>query len=328
MGIDKSNVRFVIHYNMPKDLESYYQEAGRAGRDGERSDCHLLFGRQDIVTQQFFIDKMGEEAGLEGEALRKVQDKAQERLQAMIRYCQTPGCLRKYILSYFGEKGADQCGFCLNCLTPPQMEDVSASAQAVIRCVDQTRERFGRTMIIDILRGAETERIRQFRLDHLLSYGALRSTTREVVASIIDRLMDMDALYQEMVEMPSGQYPILKLGSRADDILDQILPVEILMRAKKKAKSKEKDIPENIDRDLFARLQALRKRVSRTRGLPPYMVFQDNVLRALADQQPRTLDEMGRISGIGIVKLREFGDTFLKEILLYLKENKNEEEGT
>lgn len=327
MGIDKSNVRFVIHYNMPKDLESYYQEAGRAGRDGERSDCHLLFGRQDIITQQFFIDKIGEEAGLEGEALQRVQDNARDRLQSMIRYCQTPGCLRKYILNYFGEVSADRCDFCFNCLTPSQMEDVTASAQAILRCVDQTHERFGRNVIIDILRGAETERIRQFRLDNLLSYGALRNVTRDVVSSILDRLIEVNALRQEMVELPSGQYPILKLGDRADDVLDDILKIEIIIRTKKKGSKRNRDdVPENIDRDLFERLKALRKKIALSRGVPPFVVFNDKVLRALADQQPRSMAEMEKISGIGVVKLREFGQRFLKEILAYLEENKTKED--
>ena len=147
MGIDKSNVRFVIHYNMTKDIESYYQEAGRAGRDGERADCHLLFGRQDIVTQQFFIDHMGEEAGLEGEALEQVQQTARRRLEAMIQYCQTPDCLRGYILRYFGERAMEHCGFCLNCLNPPKAEDVTCEAVAALNCVDQMGERFGRCLL-------------------------------------------------------------------------------------------------------------------------------------------------------------------------------------
>ena len=326
MGIDKSNVRFIIHYNMPKDIESYYQEAGRAGRDGERADCHLLFGKQDIRTQQFFIDHMGEEAGLEGEALQTVQENARKRLQAMIRYCQTAGCLRKYILNYFGETADDQCHFCLNCLNPPQMEDVTEAAKAAIRCVEQTGERFGSVMIIDVLRGAHTDRISQFRLDDTLNYGALQSLSREQVSTLLDRLQEIRALRIEVLETRTGQYPVLRLGDQAEDILDGNVQVSILARPQKKEKKKSDDLPANVDRDLFARLKELRKKIAFSRGIPPYIIFQDNVLRNLADKKPTSMEEMEKISGIGVVKLREFGKTFLKEIQKYLAESQTPSE--
>ncbi len=321
MGIDKSNVRFIIHYNMPKDIESYYQEAGRAGRDGERADCHLLFGRQDIVTQQFFIDHMGEEAGLEGEALENVQANAKKRLNAMIRYCQTPDCLRKYILNYFGEEAGDSCDFCLNCLNPPGTEDVTQSAIAILRCIDQTGERYGRNVIIDILRGAETDRIQQFRLDRMLSYGALRNLPRDKVGVILDRLLELGAVRTELVDMSTGQFPVLKLDVSADEILAGNVSVNILSRESEQEKKKKAELPANVDRDLFERLKALRKKLATTRGIPPYVIFHDNVLRNLADTKPATMEEMGQISGIGVVKLREFGTTFLKEIQAYQNEN-------
>lgn len=320
MGIDKPNVRFVIHYNMPKDIESYYQEAGRAGRDGERADCHLLFGRQDILTQQYFIDHMGEEAGLEGEALETVQENAKKRLNAMIRYCQTPDCLRRYILSYFGETAAESCDFCLNCLNPPNMEDVTADACAVLRCIDQSGERYGRGMIVDILRGAESDRINQFGLDRLLSYGSLRHLPRDNVNAVLDRLMEIDAVGTELIEMRAGQFPVLRLNALADEILAGERRVSMLARQKKQTK-KAAEAPVNVDRDLFARLTALRKKIASARGIPPYVIFHDSVLRSLADKQPANMEEMEGISGIGVVKLREFGKVFLKEIQAYLAEN-------
>ena len=325
MGIDKSNVRFIIHYNMPRDIESYYQEAGRAGRDGERADCHLLFGRQDILTQQFFIDHMGEEAGIEGEALARVQESARKRLDAMIRYCQTPDCLRRYVLRYFGEDGPENCGFCINCLNPPRSEDVTEAAKAVLRCVDQTGERFGRTMILEVLRGSESERVRQFRLDRMLSYGALSSMPKDKVSAVIDRLQEMDALTVQMRELSNGRFPILCLGHEADGVLSGETAVQMLTRAaaKKSGRSKKPEAPLNVDRDLFARLSALRKQIARTRGIPPYVVFTDAALRGMADRQPSNKDEMSQISGVGVVKLREFGDIFLREIQKY----KDEEAG-
>lgn len=324
MGIDKSNVRFIIHYNMPKDIESYYQEAGRAGRDGERADCHLLFGRQDIVTQQYFIDHMGEEAGLEGDALETVQANAKKRLNAMIRYCQTPDCLRRYILNYFGEEAGKRCDFCLNCLNPPEMEDVTAAAGAVLRCIDQSGERYGRNTIIDVLRGAESDRIRQFRLDHLLSYGALRHLARDYVCSVLDRLLEIEAVRTEMVDMRAGRFPVLRLNESADEILAGNVQVSMLSRQKKQGK-KSADVPLNVDRDLFARLSALRKKIASARGIPPYVIFPDSTLRNLADKKPTNLEDMRGISGIGVVKMREFGKTFLKEIQAYLSENQSTE---
>ena len=322
MGIDKSNVRFVIHYNMPKDIESYYQEAGRAGRDGERADCHLLFGRQDIVTQQFFIDHMGEEAGLEGEALEQVQQTARRRLEAMIQYCQTPDCLRGYILRYFGERAMEHCGFCLNCLNPPKAEDVTCEAVAALNCVDQMGERFGRGLVVEALRGAETERVRQFRLDRLLNYGALRHWPRDRVGQLLDRLVDMDALRVEAMETRSGALPVVRLGDRADDVLGGERPVSMLVREAHRPRRERKQAEwENVDRDLFDRLSALRRKIAFSRGIPPYAVFPDSTLRGLADLKPTTLEDMGKVSGVGVVKLRQFGATFLKEIKAYLEEN-------
>ncbi len=322
MGIDKSNVRFVIHYNMPKDIESYYQEAGRAGRDGERADCHLLFGRQDIVTQQFFIDHMGEEAGLEGEALEQVQQTARRRLEAMIQYCQTPDCLRGYILRYFGERAMEHCGFCLNCLNPPKAEDVTCEAVAALNCVDQMGERFGRGLVVEALRGAETERVRQFRLDRLLNYGALRHWPRDRVGQLLDRLVDMDALRVEAMETRSGALPVVRLGDRADDVLGGERPVSMLVREARRPRRERKQAEwANVDRDLFDRLSALRRKIAFSRGIPPYAVFPDSTLRGLADLKPTTLEDMGKVSGVGVVKLRQFGATFLKEIKAYLEEN-------
>ncbi len=320
MGIDKSNVRFVIHYNMPKDIESYYQEAGRAGRDGERADCHLLFGRQDILTQQFFIDHMGEEAGLEGEALERVQQAARRRLQAMIAYCQTPDCLRGYILRYFGEEAPAHCGFCRNCLDPPKAADVTREATAALNCVDQMGERYGRGMVIDVLRGSENERVRQLHLDQLLNYGALRHWRRDQVSQLIDRLTEMGALASQRVETRAGAFPVLRLGDRAEEILAGGEPVTMLVREPHQVRHRQSPEPANVDRDLFARLSALRKKIAQSRGIPPYVVLHDSALRGLADQKPTTLEAMGRVNGIGVVKLRQFGAPFLREIQAYLAE--------
>lgn len=270
---------------------------------------------------------MGEEAGIEGDALAAVQENARKRLDAMIRYCQTPDCLRKYILNYFGEDGKDRCDFCVNCLTPPQREDVTVAALAVLRCVDQTHERFGRSMIIDILRGAETERILQFRLDRVLSYGMLRAVAKDRVSAVLDRLLELEALKQETVEGPNARFPILRLGPAAEGILSGEQRVEMLTRAEKRSKKRaqEEQLSISVDRELLARLTALRKKLAYTHGVPPYIVLQDNALRGLADRKPSTLEEMGEISGIGVVKVRQYGKIFLQEIQKYRSETEGRE---
>ena len=181
-------------------------------------------------------------------------------------------------------------------------------------------------MIIDVLRGAHTDRISQFRLDDTLNYGALQSLSREQVSALLDRLQEIRALRIEVLETRTGQYPVLQLGDQAEDILDGNVQVSILARPQKKEKKKSDDLPANVDRDLFARLKELRKKIAFSRGIPPYIIFQDNVLRNLADKKPTSMEEMEKISGIGVVKLREFGKTFLKEIQKYLAESQTPSE--
>lgn len=204
------------------------------------------------------------------------------------------------------------------------MDDVTDAATAILRCIDQSGEHYGRSTIVDILRGAETDRIHQFRLDQLLSYGALRHLSHDSVNAVLDRLLELEAIRTEMTESRIGQIPVLRLDNSADEILSGNVRVSMPVRQKKQQRKVE-DVPQNVDRDLFARLSALRRKLSITRGVPPYVIFPDSTLRNLADKKPASLDEMSSISGIGYVKMREFGKIFLKEIQAYLTEDKSAE---
>ncbi len=322
MGIDKSNVRFVIHYNMPKDPESYYQEIGRAGRDGERADCHLLFGKQDILTQKRFIERMGEEAGLSEGEKRTLQQGAYDRLNAMIRYCQTPECLRAKILRYFGESAPDHCGFCLNCLEPKETVDRTDAARQIVCAVEETGQRFGRTVLIEILRGAETQRTGNWNLARYDCFGALSNLTTNEISALIDAMLEARALEEEMRESGAGQYAILHTGAEADRVISGARRIQVFKRKPeaKKEKKKREAFPMSADQALFDRLSALRRKLANARGVPPYVVLHDSTLHEMADKMPSTMDEMAHIGGIGATKLRQYGKLFLNEIQKYESE--------
>ena len=322
MGIDKSNVRFVIHYNMPKDPESYYQEIGRAGRDGERADCHLLYGKQDIITQKRFIEHMGEEAGLSESDRQTLQKGAYERLNAMIRYCETPDCLRAKILKYFGEEAPDHCGFCLNCLQPKETVDQTIAAQKILNAIQETGARFGRTVFIEILRGAETQRTKDWHLDRYESYGAVANLTSKDISAVLDVMIEMGAVQEVSRSTANGSYAILQWGDQAFKVLSGERTVSVFMRKNEKRKEKKQRemFASDTDQALFDRLANLRRKLANARGVPPYVVMHDSSLMDMVEKMPSTLEEMAEVSGIGAAKLRQFGKVFLEEIQKYRSE--------
>ncbi len=322
MGIDKSNVRFVIHYNMPKDPESYYQEIGRAGRDGERADCHLLYGKQDIITQKRFIEHMGEEAGLSEDDRKVLQQGAYERLNAMIRYCETPDCLRAKILRYFGENAPDHCGFCLNCLDPKETTDQTDAARKILFAISETGARFGRNVLVEILRGAETQRVEQWRLNRYDCYGSIPNLTSNEISAVIDAMIEMNALCEESRNSANGSYAVLIPGAEENNVLRGRRTVSVFIRKResKRAQKKREMFATEENQILFDRLSALRRKLANTRGVPPYVVMHDSSLRDMVEKVPSTLEEMAKVSGIGATKLRQFGAAFLAEIQKYQSE--------